>query len=783
MIYEFSIHEDGRSPIEALSMPDYDFKTLSPVDFEILVRDLLQKELKVRFESFKAGKDSGIDFRYCSTRRRTLILQCKHYASSSFGALLRELEDRELQKIRKLAPTRYLLATSLPLSEYQKSRLQTVLGPYVRTSGDLYGREDLNNLLARFDEIERRTFKLWLTSLPVFEEILHSKVKNVSRDALERIRDNAKYYVQNESFSEGVKILRKHNLCIIAGIPGIGKTILAEMLLLHFVDAEYEIVKISNDISEASEMNYTDQRRIFYYDDFLGQTGSLDKFNKNEDQNLLDFINTIRTSRVSKLILTTREYILNQAKQRYEKLARTDFRIQTCVIDLAKYTRLNRARILFNHIYFSDLPAPHKKALLKSKGYLKIVDHDNYNPRIVKLMTEFSRVSEVNAQQYLSFFMSNLKNPMLIWSHAFSHQLSTSGKNLLLTLATLPAEVFVEDCQEAFTLFHRNQAATFGFPTSPSDFIDSLKELDGTFTQTEKVRNGTLVRFHNPSVKDFLSNYLTTDTQSLASLLNASVFHEQVAWVWQFSDLLPNTSGSGSFIANHQRQFVDALRRTLSSKSCSVGNIRSGKELYKGRWYDSRELRVSLVATISGRLKSEQSLELFEEMIRIVRARVAALEADHDELVELLSNMQKLDLLGSLEAVRLLDEAKNFLMRKPWWVRHLEAFCDFKDTFPELVTTEDEEQIKNIFKEAAKQTVEDEIDPDEVRSEAQILERLSKRLDVDISGYVFALEARADNIEAQLPLDSSLDVKSPKNSGVTSCTDAEIDSMFSLLSG
>jgi hypothetical protein len=40
----------------------YDFRTLSPIDFEELVRDLLQAELHVRMESFGPGPDLGIDF-------------------------------------------------------------------------------------------------------------------------------------------------------------------------------------------------------------------------------------------------------------------------------------------------------------------------------------------------------------------------------------------------------------------------------------------------------------------------------------------------------------------------------------------------------------------------------------------------------------------------------------------------------------------------------------------------------------------------------------------------
>jgi len=42
----------------------YDFRTLSPLDFEELVRDLLQAELQIRLESFSPGRDQGIDFRF-----------------------------------------------------------------------------------------------------------------------------------------------------------------------------------------------------------------------------------------------------------------------------------------------------------------------------------------------------------------------------------------------------------------------------------------------------------------------------------------------------------------------------------------------------------------------------------------------------------------------------------------------------------------------------------------------------------------------------------------------
>lgn len=55
----------------------YDFKTLSPADFEDLSRDLVGAEYRTRFEGFASGPDGGIDGRHAAAAGTT-ILQAKH---------------------------------------------------------------------------------------------------------------------------------------------------------------------------------------------------------------------------------------------------------------------------------------------------------------------------------------------------------------------------------------------------------------------------------------------------------------------------------------------------------------------------------------------------------------------------------------------------------------------------------------------------------------------------------------------------------------------------------
>ena len=66
-------------------MINYRFEVLNDKEFENLSRDLLQAELKIRLETFKTGKDDGIDFRYATTKNKNeIIVQAKHWAGSGF---------------------------------------------------------------------------------------------------------------------------------------------------------------------------------------------------------------------------------------------------------------------------------------------------------------------------------------------------------------------------------------------------------------------------------------------------------------------------------------------------------------------------------------------------------------------------------------------------------------------------------------------------------------------------------------------------------------------------
>lgn len=141
-------------------MPEYDLLILQPNEFECLTRDLLQKRERIFIESFTPGRDNGIDLRFaCASPRGTTIIQAKRY--KDYDALLRVLKQ-EVEKVRRLNPKRYILSTSVGLTPGSKEEILKLFSPFILNPSDILGRDDLNNLLGQFHEIENQYYKLWI---------------------------------------------------------------------------------------------------------------------------------------------------------------------------------------------------------------------------------------------------------------------------------------------------------------------------------------------------------------------------------------------------------------------------------------------------------------------------------------------------------------------------------------------------------------------------------------------------------------------------------------------
>ena len=158
-------------------MNNYDLQILSWTEFEDLTRDLLQCEFNIYIESFTMGKDGGIDLRFALTEDGKSIVQCKRM--NDFNSLYKQLKKEKIKLFDKKID-RYYIATTVSLTPDRKNKISQLFYPLIKGEADIFGKDDIINLIAKHPNIEEKYYKLWLTSTTVLNKILNAKIYNSS---------------------------------------------------------------------------------------------------------------------------------------------------------------------------------------------------------------------------------------------------------------------------------------------------------------------------------------------------------------------------------------------------------------------------------------------------------------------------------------------------------------------------------------------------------------------------------------------------------------------------
>ena len=182
---------------------------------------------------------------------------------------------------------------------------------------------------------------------------------------------------------------------------------------------------------------------------------------------------------------------------------------------------------------------------------------------------------------------------------------------------------FLEDLKKAFISFHVHLAKRHSYPTNTRDFENAMKELDGNFIHTEQKAGWQTsiltARFHNPSIKDFLVNWLVGNTSLVFEICEAAVFFRQLGTLWWVNSYTPNRNKNlasvQEILAKHPDKLIYHFERLISSADCGVSNFVfvDKPQMYIRKEEFSLVARLSYVLDVTKKLYIEGASHKFSQ--------------------------------------------------------------------------------------------------------------------------------------------------------------------------
>jgi energy-coupling factor transporter ATP-binding protein EcfA2 len=368
----------------------FDLHTLGWHSFQQLCLSVSREVLGQTVQSFLDSNDGGRDGAFSGNWNQhkgdslsgRFVIQCKFTSRAGYALTPSDLEE-EFGKVERLVSKSecdvYILMTNAGVSGATELKLKEEFKEAGVKDVLVLGVTWLEDQIRESKHLRMMVPRVY--GLGDLSQILDERAYAQATAVLESMREDLAKVVLTESYRRAARALDEHRFVLLVGEPASGKTTIASLLAMSSADQwGASVVKLVTPKSVVDRWNPHEKSQLFWIDDAFGVTqyegGLVSGWN-----HVLNEVKTI-LRQGNRVVMTSRDYIYNRARQDLKESAFPLFQESQVVIDVHDLTVDERQQILYNHLKLGTQPQEFRT---KVKPHLEsVAAHDRFIPEIAR---------------------------------------------------------------------------------------------------------------------------------------------------------------------------------------------------------------------------------------------------------------------------------------------------------------------------------------------------------------------------------------------------------------
>lgn len=605
-----------------------------------IAREVLGQTVQSFLDSNDAGRDGAFAGDWVSSSGDHIsgqfVIQCKFSSKSNYNLTKSDIAD-EIPKVIKLVEDGlcniYVLMTNAGVSAKQEANIKSELIKAGAKHVLIYGSTWIEDQIKENTRLRMLVPRIY--GLGDLSQILDERAYAQARAVLESLREDLAKVVITASYRKAVDALDEHGFVLLIGEPAAGKSTIASMLAMAAADKwKSSVLKLEDPRKVVEHWNIDEPTQFFWIDDAFGVTQYESSLVHGWNHSLAQIRTMLR--RGAKIVMTSRDYIYNRARNDLKESAFPLLSESKVVIDVHDLTSLERQQILYNHLKLGKQPPDFLSSI---KPYLDAISaHPRFIPEIARRIADPMFTKDLYLGKYhIEQFVE--KREQLLLEVIQSLDANSKAALGLIYMRKGHLESPVEP------LSFENQAIR-RLGSTLGECVMALSALNGSLVTQLHIDDQAVWGFKHPTISDAYATTLAFSTDLLGIFLSGSSTENLMSQV---------TCGNVGI-----EKAVIVPKSLFSEMILRLRNF-SESDRYKVQWLSSWGAKSSLYRFLANRCSKEfltLYIEQDQDILRLISEPSPSLSFSPE--VNLIVRLHELAILPEENRLKFVETVRNY---------------------------------------------------------------------------------------------------------------------------